>query len=77
MQDQEAVGRLTGYLGGVSHFGALISSVPWGMVSDHVGRKPVIIFGQLFAGMTTLFFGKIATASLLLSTWSSTLPIKH
>lgn len=58
MQDEEAVGRLTGYMGSMSHVGSLLAAVPWGMVSDQLGRKPVIIFGHVFSGLTVVYFGR-------------------
>jgi MFS family permease len=54
---EERVGKLTGYLGACFCFAQLITSYPVGMLSDVVGRRIIIIIGNISCVIGVLFFG--------------------
>lgn len=57
--------RLSGYLGvcfawlqaGASAFAVGIAAWPWGLLSDRIGRKPVILIGNSATAACILMFG--------------------
>ncbi|PSC76968.1 MFS general substrate transporter [Micractinium conductrix] len=54
---EAAVGSATGMLAAVFCAAQLVTSYPWGMISDRVGRKPVMLVGNLSCVLSTLWFG--------------------
>ncbi|KAI9075835.1 hypothetical protein K1719_013800 [Acacia pycnantha] len=66
------ISSYAGYVGSAFMFGRGLTSVPWGIVADRYGRKPVailgiiavIVFNTLF-GLSTSFWMAIATRFLL------------
>lgn len=44
---EERVSRLTGLLAAVYSSSAFLTALAWGYLSDHIGRKPVIIIGNV------------------------------
>ncbi|ONK78528.1 uncharacterized protein A4U43_C02F19780 [Asparagus officinalis] len=69
---EEDIGFYAGFVGSAFMLGRALTSVLWGLVSDHYGRKPVImisiisviIFNTLF-GLSTSYWMAIATRLLL------------
>ncbi|KAI9319546.1 major facilitator superfamily domain-containing protein [Obelidium mucronatum] len=55
-QDQ-VVGQRAGLLTGVFYLPLLVMNVVWGALSDRMGRKPILILGLLFGGLTTFVLG--------------------
>ncbi|XP_031380096.1 protein ZINC INDUCED FACILITATOR-LIKE 1-like isoform X2 [Punica granatum] len=69
---EEDIGFYAGYVGSAFMFGRALTSVPWGMVADKYGRKPVILVGLIAVvlfntlfGLSTNFWMAIATRFLL------------
>jgi MFS family permease len=54
---EEHVGTLTGILGAMFCFAQLLTSYPLGMLSDVVGRRLIIIGGNISCVVGVLFFG--------------------
>ncbi|KAL4425550.1 hypothetical protein ABPG75_009566 [Micractinium tetrahymenae] len=54
---EATVGRLTGLLAAVFCAAQLVTSYPWGIISDRVGRKPVMIIGNISCVLGVLGFG--------------------
>ncbi|KAK7819523.1 protein zinc induced facilitator-like 1 [Quercus suber] len=54
---EEDIGYYAGYVGSSFMFGRALTSVPWGMVADCYGRKPVIIIGTLAVVIFNTLFG--------------------
>lgn len=52
-----AVARATGGLVALWCLAQLFTSIPWGRVSDRVGRKPVIVVSALASAVSTVAFG--------------------
>lgn len=51
------IGRKAGYLGGAYFFGNFIGGFVWGMVSDRLGRRTVILMGVCSTIALELLFG--------------------
>ncbi|XP_054816260.1 protein ZINC INDUCED FACILITATOR-LIKE 1-like isoform X2 [Prosopis cineraria] len=66
------ISSYAGYVGSAFMFGRGLTSVPWGMVADQYGRKPVavlgiiavVVFNTLF-GLSTSFWMAVTTRFLL------------
>lgn len=43
--DEARIGRLTGLLAALYSFTQCTTSLPWGVVSNRIGRKPIIVIG--------------------------------
>lgn len=54
---EATVGRLTGLLAAVFCAAQLVTSYPWGIISDRVGRKPVMVIGNVSCVLGVLGFG--------------------
>ncbi|CAJ2638642.1 unnamed protein product [Trifolium pratense] len=69
---EEDISAYAGYVGSAFMLGRSFTSIPWGMVADRYGRKPVaiigiisvIIFNTLF-GLSTSFWMAVTTRFLL------------
>lgn len=44
-------------LGFAYYFGALVGNLGWGLVADHLGRRPVLLTGVLGSGILSCLFG--------------------
>ncbi len=44
---EERVSRLTGLLAAVYSSSSFLTALGWGYLSDHIGRKPVVVFGNV------------------------------
>ncbi|KAJ6925235.1 hypothetical protein NC652_018239 [Populus alba x Populus x berolinensis] len=69
---EEDIGYYAGYVGSAFMFGRALTSVPWGMIADRYGRKPVIMFGTISVvifntlfGFSTNFWMAVSTRFLL------------
>ncbi|KAJ3429009.1 protein zinc induced facilitator-like [Anaeramoeba flamelloides] len=51
------IGTYAGWVLGCFFIAQIFSSYLYGDLADKVGRKPIIIFGNFFRALTTLFFG--------------------
>jgi hypothetical protein len=51
------IGRYAGFLASLFPFAQFCTSLLWGSVSDRVGRKPVLIFGNVVASVSAVLFG--------------------
>ncbi|KAL6849979.1 hypothetical protein ACP4OV_020606 [Aristida adscensionis] len=71
-KEEEDIGFYAGFVGASYMFGRAITSVPWGIVADKHGRKPVIvitlisvvIFNTLF-GLSSSYWMALTTRGLL------------
>lgn len=54
---EEAVGSLTGLLGACFCAAQLLTSYPLGMLSDRIGRRPIMVLGNLSSTLAGVFFG--------------------
>ncbi|PRW58585.1 glucuronokinase 1 isoform A [Chlorella sorokiniana] len=54
---EQAVGRATGFLAAVFCFAQLLTSFAWGIVSDRIGRKPVLVVGNVSCVASAVWFG--------------------
>eukprot|EP00850_Spirogloea_muscicola_P000518 SM000002S05598 [mRNA] locus=s2:1137741:1141602:+ [translate_table: standard] len=55
--DPARLGYYAGYLASAFSFGLLLSSFFWGLMSDRIGRRPVILFGLFTNLICALIFG--------------------
>jgi len=53
----EDVGTYSGFLAAAFVFGQLISSFPWGMLSDKYGEKPIVLISMGLTFVSSLLFG--------------------
>jgi MFS family permease len=51
------IGRYAGFLASLFPFAQFCTSLLWGSVSDRVGRKPVLMFGNIVASVSAVLFG--------------------
>ena len=49
--------RYAGLVSSAYFLGAFVSSNLWGILSDFIGRRPVIIFCTLMSAVCAVFFG--------------------
>ncbi|KAK3237702.1 hypothetical protein CYMTET_52239 [Cymbomonas tetramitiformis] len=56
-EEEEEIGKMTGILASLSQAGSFIASYGWGLASDSVGRKPVIVFGCSSAAVSLIGLG--------------------
>ena len=56
-----AVGKLVGLLGGTFNASQLVTAFLLGLASDHIGRKPIMILGNVACGISIFFFGLSST----------------
>ena len=54
---RDEAGFYAGYLASSMMLGRVFSSVPWGIVADSYGRKPVILIGLATIAITSILFG--------------------
>ncbi|GMH20247.1 hypothetical protein Nepgr_022088 [Nepenthes gracilis] len=54
---EEDIGFYAGFVGSSFMFGRALTSVPWGMVADRYGRKPVMMFGTITVVVFNALFG--------------------
>ena len=50
---EERVSRLTGLLAAVYSSSSFLTALGWGYLSDHIGRKPVVVFGNVVGHPTS------------------------
>ncbi|KAJ9074002.1 hypothetical protein DSO57_1010758 [Entomophthora muscae] len=55
--DDRMISYYAGLISASFAIGAFLSGVPWGILSDRVGRKPVLIFGLFGTMMAMFLFG--------------------
>lgn len=67
-ETEEDIGYYAGYVGSAFMFGRALTSVPWGLVADRYGRKPVIIFGTISVIIFNTLFGLSANYSMAIAT---------
>ncbi|KAK9822464.1 hypothetical protein WJX81_005081 [Elliptochloris bilobata] len=60
-KSEQQIGALAGLLAAAGPFPRSISSFPWGMVSDRIGRKIVVVIGSLFAAGGIVLYGASTT----------------
>jgi hypothetical protein len=53
----EALSRWTGLLASLSNLGMFVTSIPWGLASDRLGRRPVLLTGNASAALSVLALG--------------------
>ncbi|KAJ3246085.1 hypothetical protein HDU78_007906 [Chytriomyces hyalinus] len=51
------IGGRVGMMTAVFYFPLLLMNIVWGSLSDRIGRKPVLLMGLFFCGLTTLILG--------------------
>ncbi|PPQ63231.1 hypothetical protein CVT24_005691 [Panaeolus cyanescens] len=68
--DPRKVGYYSGLLGTVPCLAQAFSVMQWGRLSDHVGRKPIILTGLLATMTSTMLFGLQHKFSTALLCWS-------
>lgn len=56
-EEEASVGRLTGMLAAAASAAQTCTSYPWGLVSDRLGRKPVILTANISAALSMLALG--------------------
>ncbi|KAJ3291872.1 hypothetical protein HDU79_001979 [Rhizoclosmatium sp. JEL0117] len=54
---ESEVGIRAGLFGGVFYMPLLVMNIVWGAASDSLGRKPILLMGLLFGGLTTIALG--------------------
>ncbi|KAJ3328661.1 hypothetical protein HDU76_009528 [Blyttiomyces sp. JEL0837] len=59
------IGSRSGIFSSAFYFPLLLMNVVWGILSDHVGRKPILIAGLVMGGLTTLYLG--STTSIVVA----------
>lgn len=64
--DESRVGEFAGYVASTYALAQLFSSIYWGRMSDHVGRRPVLLLGLAGTICTTLLFGMATTFPMAL-----------
>ncbi|GLC73711.1 hypothetical protein PLESTF_001411000 [Pleodorina starrii] len=55
--DEQVVGRMTGLLAGIFSFSSFLTAYAWGCASNYIGRKPVVVIGNLVSFVSLLWFG--------------------
>ncbi|KAI3429316.1 hypothetical protein D9Q98_005411 [Chlorella vulgaris] len=58
---EQTVGKRTGLLAAVFCAAQLLTQLPWGLVSDRIGRKPVLVIGNISCVASVLLFGLAGT----------------
>lgn len=56
-KDEHDISTYSGYMASSFAFFQFLVSVHWSKLSDHIGRKPVILLGQLMTTILMLIFG--------------------
>ncbi|KAJ3138496.1 hypothetical protein HK100_012571 [Physocladia obscura] len=56
-QLEAAIGGRSGLFAGMFYLPLLFTSIIWGTLSDILGRKPILLIGLLFSGITTFVLG--------------------
>ncbi|PON86782.1 Tetracycline resistance protein/multidrug resistance protein [Trema orientale] len=71
-KEEAEIGYYAGFVGGVYMVGRALFSIPWGIMADRYGRKPVLIIGtgtmlvlNILFGLSTNFWMAISTRFLL------------
>ena len=54
---RDQAGFYAGYVASAMMLGRMMSSVPWGIVADKYGRKPVVLIGLSSICVTSILFG--------------------
>ncbi|KAF9048880.1 major facilitator superfamily domain-containing protein [Panaeolus papilionaceus] len=67
--DPRKVGYFSGLLGTIPCLAQAFAVMQWGRVSDHVGRKPIILIGLLATMTSTMLFGLQHRFSTALLCW--------
>ena len=60
-------GLMCGVLASSYFLAQLLSSMPWGIVSDKIGRRPVLLYGTLCCTAATVVFGLSSSFSVALA----------
>jgi MFS family permease len=55
--DERDIGYFAGLVAASFSLAQFLTSVPWGIVSNHWGRRPVILIGLLGNVVTSILFG--------------------
>jgi MFS family permease len=53
----ESLSRYTGLLASLSNLGMFVTSIPWGLASDRLGRRPVLLTGSASAALSVFALG--------------------
>ncbi|GAB4814743.1 hypothetical protein N2152v2_001789 [Parachlorella kessleri] len=56
-KDEQSIGQLIGFLGAAFCGSQLLTSYPLGRLSDYVGRKPIMVVGNLSSIVAAVLFG--------------------
>ncbi|KAF1810809.1 MFS general substrate transporter [Eremomyces bilateralis CBS 781.70] len=54
---KDEVGRWTGITSAIYSLSQCVTAIPWGRISDRIGRKPVILMGLVNTMITSLLWG--------------------
>ncbi|XP_047261805.1 protein ZINC INDUCED FACILITATOR-LIKE 1-like, partial [Capsicum annuum] len=54
---EENISYYAGYVGSSFMLGRALTSIPWGMIADRYGRKPVIVIGAITVVIFNALFG--------------------
>lgn len=55
--DEGSVSRQTGLLASLMNLSAFVTSIPWGLACDRLGRKPVLVVGNLSCALSMFLLG--------------------
>eukprot|EP00200_Dunaliella_tertiolecta_P013041 CAMPEP_0202392632 /NCGR_PEP_ID=MMETSP1127-20130417/92481_1 /ASSEMBLY_ACC=CAM_ASM_000462 /TAXON_ID=3047 /ORGANISM="Dunaliella tertiolecta, Strain CCMP1320" /LENGTH=773 /DNA_ID=CAMNT_0048995161 /DNA_START=24 /DNA_END=2345 /DNA_ORIENTATION=- len=65
--DEQTIGRLTGLLAAAFSFAQFCTSLLWGLISNIIGRKPVILIGTAVSLVSLVWFGFSMSFSMAIS----------
>ncbi|CAN4118342.1 unnamed protein product [Withania somnifera] len=54
---EEDISYYAGFVGSSFMLGRALTSIPWGIIADRYGRKPVVVFGTITVVIFNLLFG--------------------
>lgn len=55
--DEGSVSRQTGLLASLMNLSSFVTSIPWGLACDRLGRKPVLIIGNFSCALSMVLLG--------------------
>ncbi|KAK9686906.1 hypothetical protein K7432_014981 [Basidiobolus ranarum] len=57
VRDESEIGYYAGYIASSFALAQVLTSIPWGMLSDRIGRRPVLLMGFFGTFLGTFLFG--------------------